>query len=225
MKEADSLFSIYSRHPWHGVSSGEHFPRVLTAYIEIVPTDTVKYELDKATGILKVDRPNLYSSMCPTLYGFVPQTYCGENVGKFCGDKVGRQGIVGDGDPMDICVFSQKAIAHGGVLLQARPIGGLRMIDSNQADDKIIAVLEDDPAYGAFQDLSDCPQSLLDPLMHYFLTYKQLPGIEKRKVEIAAVYDSQEALLVLKESCKDYSLQFGTQVKAYARVAKAPTEG
>src|SRR5690349_4438750 len=115
-------------HPWHGVPIGPQAPRVLTTYIEIVPTDTVKYEIDKHSGILRVDRPQAYSNVCPTLYGFVPQTYCAERVGAYCDQRTGRKGIQGDGDPLDICVLTEKSFSHGDILLESIPIGGLRMI-------------------------------------------------------------------------------------------------
>ena len=111
-------------HPWHGISIGPDAPGVVTSYIEIVPTDTVKYELDKETGNLKVDRPQRYSNVCPTLYGLIPQTYCGESVAELCRKASGRGGIHGDGDPMDICVLTENVITHGNIILRAIPIGG-----------------------------------------------------------------------------------------------------
>jgi inorganic pyrophosphatase len=136
--------SAFRAHPWHGVELGAGAPAIVTAYIEIVPTDTVKYEIDKATGLLKVDRPQRFSNVCPTLYGFLPRTLCADRVGAYCGEQTGRTGIVGDGDPMDVCVLTEKSIGHGDLLVQAIPIGGLRMIDANEADDKIIAVMRYD---------------------------------------------------------------------------------
>ena len=118
-----------------------------------VPTDTVKYELDKPSGYLKVDRPQKFSNVYPTLYGFIPRTYCGEENGAFCAQRTGRTGIMGDGDPLDICVLSEKPISHGDILLYAIPIGGLRMIDGQEADDKIIAILEGDAVYGALREV------------------------------------------------------------------------
>ena len=100
-------------HPWHGVGPGARCPEVVTAYIEIVPTDTVKYEIDKTTGLLKIDRPQKFSNVCPSYYGFVPQTYCGEAVGARMDQRTGRQGIVGDRDPLDICVLAEKTISRG----------------------------------------------------------------------------------------------------------------
>jgi inorganic pyrophosphatase len=195
---------IYQAHPWHGVTPGARAPELVNAYIEIVPTDAVKYELDKASGHLRVDRPQRFSSMCPTLYGFIPQTYCGDEVAALCEERTGRTGIEGDKDPMDICVLSEKTFAHGSFFLHARPIGGLRMIDGQQADDKIIAVLEADLAYGRITEIEDVPAGLIDRLKHYFLSYKQLPSDEQKKVEIAEVYNRTEALNVISRSLKDY---------------------
>src|SRR5690242_3146626 len=104
---------LFQAHPWHGISPGEHAPDTVTAYIEIVPTDPVKYELDKPSGHLRIDRPQRYSSLCPTLYGFVPQTYCGEEVAKRCMERTGRTGIKGDHDPLDICVLTERPVVHG----------------------------------------------------------------------------------------------------------------
>ncbi|MEO8325775.1 MAG: inorganic diphosphatase, partial [Nitrospirota bacterium] len=131
-------------HPWHGVEIGEDAPFTVTVYVEIVPTDTVKYELDKKSGHLRVDRPQRYSNVCPTLYGLIPQTYCGPSVAELSAGCTNRPGLVGDLDPLDICVLTEKSIIHGDVLLQAIPIGGLRMIDGDEADDKIVAVLKGD---------------------------------------------------------------------------------
>jgi inorganic pyrophosphatase len=191
-------------HPWHGVPIGAEAPRTVTAYIEIVPTDTVKYEMDKATGILKLDRPQQYSNVCPSLYGFLPLTLCAERVGALCAERTGRSGIVGDGDPMDVCVLTEKEIARGDILVQAIPIGGLRMIDGDQADDKIVAVLKGDAVFGAIDDISRCPAGLVDRLRHYFLTYKQGPDRGARQVEIADVYARDEAHEVIVRSLEDY---------------------
>lgn len=199
----------FQAHPWHGVSPGPRTPELVNAYIEIVPTDAVKYELDKWSGHLRVDRPQRFSSMCPTLYGFIPQTFCGHEVAALCEQRTGRTGIEGDKDPMDICVLSEKTFAHGSFFLHARPIGGLRMIDGQQADDKIIAVLESDLAYGRIENIGDVPAGLVDRLRHYFLSYKQLPGDEQKKVEIADVYGRIEALDVITRSLRDYETQFG----------------
>lgn len=191
-------------HPWHGVPIGKDAPRVVTAYIEIVPTDTVKYEIDKPTGILCIDRPQQYSNVCPSLYGFLPRTLCAERVGQMCAERTGRTGIVGDGDPMDVCVLTEKEIPRGDILVQAIPIGGLRMIDGDQADDKIVAVLKGDAVFGGYERIGQCPASLVERLRHYFLTYKQGPDRAQRAVEIAAVYDRDEAHEVIRRSQGDY---------------------
>lgn len=138
----------FARHPWHGASIGDQAPDLVNAFIEIVPTDTVKYELDKATGILKIDRPQKFSNVCPTPYGFLPRTFCGPRNAAFCAEKTGRARMVGDGDPLDVCVLTEKTLSHGAVLVRAIPIGGLRMIDGDEVDDKILAVLEGDAVYG-----------------------------------------------------------------------------
>jgi inorganic pyrophosphatase len=181
----------------------------VTTYIEIVPTDSVKYELDKDSGLLKVDRPQRYSNVCPTLYGFIPQTLCAGRVGNFCAEKTQRTWIEGDGDPLDICILAEKAIPRGDILLQAIPIGGLRMIDRNQADDKIIAVMQDDAVYGGGQEITDCPAALIERLKHYFLTYKDAPGALDRRCEITHVFDRQEAYEVIQRSREDYMAHFG----------------
>lgn len=199
--------TLYKAHPWHGITSGKNPPDVVHAYIEVVPTDVMKYEVDKASGYLRVDRPQKYSNQCPALYGFVPQTYCGTEVGKFCDKQSGRSGTLGDGDPLDICVLSERPILHPDIFLDAIPIGGIRMIDRNEADDKIIAVLRDDGVYGGWKDLPDCPKNLLDRLTHYFLTYKDLPGATKRRVEIAGLYGMAEAHEVIRCSLRDYALE------------------
>lgn len=209
MDDSNKQSKIFRAHPWHGVSLGPNAPAVVTVYIEIVPTDTVKYEIDKTTGILKIDRPQKFSNTCPTLYGFLPQTYCGDGHGSWTGSRIGRDQIVGDGDPLDICVLTEKVIPRGDILLQAIPIGGLRLIDTNQADDKIIAVLQGDAVFGGFHDIQECPSGLLDRLRHYFLTYKQAPGEPGRPCEITHVYNREEAFEVIRVCREDYNSKFG----------------
>lgn len=195
----------YRAHPWHGMSLGDDAPRIVNCYIEMVPTDTVKYELDKATGILKVDRPQKFSSLCPTLYGLLPKTYCGDLVAKHCMEKTGRKNIQGDGDPLDICVLTEKAIPRGDIMLKARPIGGFRLIDDNQADDKIIAVLMGDFIYEKFTDVTELSESLIERLRHYFLTYKDPPGSLTRRIEITHTFSASEAHEIIQLSEKDYT--------------------
>jgi len=200
---------LFRAHPWHGVDSGKGAPDMVNAYIEIVPTDVVKYELDKVSGHLRIDRPQRFSSMCPALYGFIPQTLCGPKVAAVCAQRSKRQSIEGDGDPMDICVLTERPVAHGDIFVTAKPIGGLRMIDGSEADDKIIAVLESDTVYGALQSIADCPQSLIERLSHYFLSYKQAPGAISAIVEIVEIYDRAEACHVIEQSMQDYREQYG----------------
>jgi len=204
----DIISRVGKSHPWHGVPIGPEAPSVVTTYIEIVPGDTVKYELDKLTGHLKVDRPQRYSNVCPTLYGLIPRTYCGDTVAQRCMEKTGRTGISGDGDPVDVCILSEKTITHGDILMEARPIGGLRMIDDQEADEKIIAVMKGDALYEYFQDIHECPTALVERLKHYFLTYKDAPGSEHRKCEIVEVYGREEAHEVIRLSQEDYRINF-----------------
>jgi inorganic pyrophosphatase len=199
-------FPTFRAHPWHGISPGEDAPQIVTCYIEIVPTDTVKFEIDKTSGILTVDRPQKYSNHCPMLYGFIPQTYCGDGVGALSARALKKRGTIkGDGDPIDICVLTDAVIAQGDILVRAKPIGGLQLLDRSEADDKIIAVLEGDGTYGSIDDVSGLPKAVLDRLMHYFLTYKQIPGPRKRApVEVAQVYGRAAAQRVIRQSLKDY---------------------
>jgi len=197
----------YKSHPWHGVEIGPNSPDIVTSYIEVVPSDTVKYEVDKVTGYLKIDRPQKFSNVVPALYGFVPQTYCGDRIANYSMEKSGMKGVKGDSDPLDICVLTEKEITHGDLLVQAIPIGGLRMIDGNEADDKIIAVLKDDAIYGEFKNITDLPDRIINRLRHYFLTYKNIPG-EERECEITHVYGKEEAHKVIQLSIEDYHTRF-----------------
>ncbi len=196
--------SFYKAHPWHGVSIGEDWPQKVNAYIEVVPSDTVKYELDKETGLLKIDRPQLYSNIYPSLYGMIPRSYCGDRIGKHCQEMTGQSDIKGDDDPLDICVLTEKIVPHGDILLQAKPIGGFRLIDAGEADDKILAVLVNDASYGSWEDISDCPEAVIRRLEHFFLTYKQMPGGKDTKCYLAGRYDKEEAFDIIKLSHDDY---------------------
>ena len=201
----------FKSHPWHGISPGNEAPTVVTAFIEIVPSDTVKYEVDKETGHLKIDRPQKFSNVLPSLYGFIPQTYCDVKIAEFAALKSGRPVMKGDGDPLDICVLTEKTISHGDILLQAIPIGGLRLIDKGEADDKIIAVMKGDEVFEEWKAISDCTQAVIDRLKHYFLTYKNLPGAENPTCEITQVYGREEAYEVIKRSMEDYKNKFLTK--------------
>src|SRR5262245_57683778 len=116
-------------HPWHGLDAGEDAPASVNAFVEITPFDTVKYEVDKRTGYLRVDRPQRTSASPPLLYGFIPRTYCAARVA-----ALSPSSQRGDGDPLDICVLSERPISRSEVLLAARPVGGLRMVDGGEAD-------------------------------------------------------------------------------------------
>jgi len=199
----------FKSHPWHGISFGEEVPDEVTVFVEVVPTDTVKYEIDKETGYMKVDRPQKYSNYLPALYGFIPRTYCWENVADFCRDKTGRTDIVGDGDPLDICILTERHISHGNLLVKAIPIGGFRMIDKGEADDKIIAILKNDEVYQHWRDIQLVPETLISRLKHYFLTYKDMPGQSKQRCEITHVYGREEAHGVIRRSIDDYNKKFG----------------
>lgn len=195
-------YSAFRPHPWHGISVGVKPPVIVTAYIEITPFDAIKYEIDKESGYLKVDRPQLGSSTPPALYGFIPQTYCAENVA-----KLSKNANKGDGDPLDILVLSERPITKSEVLMSARVIGGFRMIDRGEADDKIIAVLSNDPYYEKIKNLSQLQIVVRNRLQHYFLTYKAIPGT-KQSVKIESIYDSKEAFKVVLASMKDYETNF-----------------
>lgn len=204
MSSSDSTaYSRWRPHPWHGLTPGPDLPRIVNAYIEITPFDLMKYEVDKATGYLRVDRPQRSSSHPPALYGFIPQTYCGERVGRLTPDTVG-----GDADPLDICVISERPINHSEVLLRARVVGGLKIIDRGEADDKIVAVLEGDYVWGGAEELTDLPEALLERLVHYFSTYKLVPG-ESPKITVKGLYGFAEAARVIQASLEDYRDKFG----------------
>jgi len=163
-----SMALLLRSHPWHGISIGEDAPQNVYTYIETVPSDTVKYEIDKKSGFLKVDRPQKYSSICPTLYGFIPQTYCAQITADLFRERTGRPTVTGDEDPVDICVLTEKVISHGDIIVRAIPIGGFRMIDQGKADDKIIAVMQGDALYSQWTNIEDCPRAFIDRLKHYF---------------------------------------------------------
>ena len=191
------------QHPWHEVRIGDKVPERLNAIIEIPKGSRAKYEIDKESGLIKLDRVIYASMYYPLNYGFIPQTFCGAKVGEHCSEKTGKPGIVRDGDPIDICVLTEKAIAHGDLLVNAIPIGGFRMIDGGQADDKIIAVMYHDEIYSGWDDIDHMPLSLVERLKHYFLTYKAMPGAPN-KAEITHLYNKQEAREIIKASMEDY---------------------
>ena len=196
-------FYRWRPHPWHGLEPETNTAGVVRAYIEITPFDTVKYEIDKETGYLLVDRPQRTSSQPPVLYGFIPRTYCDERV-----EKLLPEADRGDGDPLDICVISERPIQRAEVIVTARIVGGLPMVDGGEADDKIIAVLDNDEFWKDAHDIGDLPDVLIERLRHYFLTYKLVQG-ETADVHIEAAYGREHAMQVLQAALADYEHAFG----------------
>jgi inorganic pyrophosphatase len=195
-------FNRWRPHPWHGLEVGRRPPRLVHAYIEITPFDLVKYEVDKVTGYLRVDRPQRTSSQPPVLYGFIPQTYCAERVRALCPNAAR-----GDGDPLDICVFSERPISKSEIIVNAKVVGGLQVIDHGEADDKIVAVLENDYLYGAIDDIADLPDILVERVRHYFSTYKLIPGTPAA-LTVEATYGRDHAAAVVEAAIADYEHAF-----------------
>jgi inorganic pyrophosphatase len=202
--DSHGRFHLWRPHPWHGLGIGPAPPGRVHAYIEICPFDLVKYEIDKETGYLRVDRPQQTSSQPPTLYGFIPRTYCGDRVASLM-TGAGR----GDGDPLDICVVSERPITRAEVILTANVVGGIPMLDKGEADDKIIGVLVNDPIWGHVEDATQLPAALVERLRHYFLTYKVTPGREA-EVSIGPTYGRAHAEAVITAAKEDFDAEFGT---------------
>lgn len=198
-----SPFYRWRPHPWHGLDVGPNPPQVVHAYIEITPFDLIKYEIDKATGYMRVDRPQRTSSQPPTLYGFIPRTYCGPRV-----HALSPTAKRGDGDPLDVCVISERPLNRAEVILTARVVGGIQAIDGGEADDKIIAVLDNDEFWQDTQDVDALPDVLVERLRHYFGTYKMMPGGASQMV-IEKVYDREYALRVVAAAMQDYDEAYG----------------
>lgn len=196
-------FYRWRPHPWHGLETGPNPPSIVHAYIEITPFDLMKYEIDKVTGYLRVDRPQRSSSQPPALYGFIPRTYCDQHVA-----KLASTAEAGDGDPLDICVLSERPIQRSEVILTARVVGGLDVNDHGEADDKIIAVLQNDNVWGKAEDISDLPAILVERLAHYFGTYKMIPG-EESKLKVERVYGREHAQKVVQAAMADYYEEYG----------------
>ena len=194
-------FYSWRPHPWHGLAPGPNPPALVQAYIEITPFDLVKYEIDKVTGYLRVDRPQRTSSQPPTLYGFIPRTYCGKRVGALTPGA-----SKGDGDPLDICVVSERPISAREILVKAKVIGGLTMLDQGEADDKIVAVLASDFVWGSVDDIAQLPAVLVERLRHYFSTYKLLPDAQPIAI---TPYDKARAHQVITAAMQDYHEVYG----------------
>ncbi len=198
--------NVFKAHPWHGIDLwADKSKNIVNVYIEIVPENRIKYELDKKSGYLKVDRPQKFSNIIPSLYGFLPRTYSDKHSANYTMKKLGRDHLVGDNDPVDICVLTEKNLKHGDILLEAIPIGGFRMIDGGEVDDKIIAVLKDDAVYGDYTSIEQVPPKIVESLKHYFLTYKEIPKSSDATVEITDTYGMDEALRIIDVSEKDYA--------------------
>jgi inorganic pyrophosphatase len=209
----NNQFNRWRRHPWHGLHARTEDMKegLVQVYVEMTPSDVVKYELDKGSGFLMVDRPQRTTSSPPALYGFIPRTYCAEEVAKRCKDA-----DVADGDPLDICVYSERHITRADIILRARVVGGIQMIDGGEADDKIIAVLEGDNIWGDVYDIADLPKIKTERLQHYFMTYKMVPG-KVNNIKVDYVYGRDEALQVIAAAELDYQNHFGhlhTRAKA-----------
>ena len=196
-------FYRFRPHPWHGLELGENAPQIVNAYIEITPFDYMKYEIDKATGYLRIDRPQRGSSLPPALYGFIPRTYCDRHVA-----GLAKNAAKGDGDPLDICVLSERPINRSEIVVNARVVGGFDINDKGEADDKIIAVLENDPVYSHVQDVGDLPPIVVERLNHYFSTYKLVPGKEA-VLEIEGMYGREHAYKVIQAAIQDYDDVYG----------------
>jgi len=196
-------FYRWRPHPWHGLDIGPNPPAVVHAYIEITPFDMMKYEIDKTTGYLRIDRPQRGSSHPPALYGFIPRTYCDKHVA-----KLSKNADRGDGDPLDICVVTERPINRSELIVNARVVGGLDVNDGGEADDKIIAVLENDYVWGNAQDITDLPEVLVERLRHYFGTYKMIPG-QPSKLTVEGVYNRAHAPQVIEAAMKDYYEEYG----------------
>jgi inorganic pyrophosphatase len=203
MRFTDAFYR-WRPHPWHGLEVGDDPPQLVHAYIEITPFDLVKYEVDKATGYLRVDRPQRTSSQPPALYGFIPRTFCGRRVGELC-----TAADEADGDPLDICVVSERPITKSEVILNTRVVGGIQMIDHGEADDKIVAVLVNDSFWGDVTDVSQLPRILVERLRHYFSTYKLVPGQESL-FSIEATYGREHAFQVVQAAIADYDEMYGS---------------
>ena len=173
-------------HPWHDVRPGVNLPREFTAVIEISMGANVKYELDKTTGLLRVDRV-LYSAVYyPANYGFIPQT------------------LAEDDDPLDVLVLCQDAVAPL-TLVDARAIGLMTMIDTGKPDHKIVAVALGDPEFSPIRDVRELPPHRLAMLRRFFQDYKQL---ENKAVEVDEFQDAAAALPVIEKSLKTYRAQY-----------------
>lgn len=197
-------FNRFRAHPWHGLPVGDHAPDIVESYIEITPFDAVKYEIDKQTGYLRVDRPQGSSALPPTLYGFIPRTYCGQRVADLT-----PHAAQGDHDPLDICVLSQQRIDRADIVLTARVVGGIQLLDDGEADDKIVALLASDTVFDYAKDLKHLPVAVVNRMVHYFGTYKMdLSGTPSNSIEVIGTYGADHAKQVIRAAMEDYDEGF-----------------
>jgi len=175
---------------------------VLNVFVEITPFDVMKYEVDKESGYLRVDRVQRTSSLPPAIYGFVPRTLAGARVAALM-DGAER----GDDDPIDVCVLSEQPISRSEVVLQARLVGGIPMLDHAEADDKLLTVLVDDPLLGHIRELEEIPQVIVERLLHYFSTYKLHRGAPAN-VTVGPPYGRRRAESVVSAALEDYRAAF-----------------
>lgn len=165
-------------HPWFDINTGDRAPTYVTAYIEIESNSRLKLELEKKTGLLKVDRILHGAVHYPHSYGFIPQTYCDDH------------------DPLDIFVLCSETIPSGS-LVEGRVIGLMQMFDQGELDDKVIAVAATDPAYTEIFNISQLPQYQRDELRKFFEEYKTL---EKKEVKVTDFLNHDEAAKAVRRS-------------------------
>ncbi len=174
---------------WHDISPEFVTPENFSAVIEIPKGSKNKYELDKSTGLLRLDRVLYTSTHYPANYGFIPRTYAD------------------DGDPLDVLVICAEPI-NSLTLVQVYPIGVMRMLDGGRMDDKIIAVPFSDPNYNTMKHIDDLPHHIFDEMLHFFKVYKQL---ERKTTDIKMLYGPDEAIKIIKEAIEGYEKTFGSQ--------------
>ena len=175
---------------WHEVSKGENIPNEINVIIEIPKNSPNKYEIDKETGLISLDRANYSSAPYPFDYGFVPQTLWEDN------------------DPLDVVVLTTFPL-HPGILVKSRPVAVMEMIDDGESDYKIIAVPVDDKRWDDTHDLSDLNKHMVKEFVHFFETYKELKKGQKDIVKIPKISGKKEAMEAVLKSIELYNQKFG----------------